>query len=44
MKNKLIVKTILGCLLGAIIWCALDYIIYLIKKESFWSDMIKVDM
>ena len=35
MKNKLIVKTILSCLLGAIIWCVLDYIIYLIKKESF---------
>lgn len=35
MKNKLIVKTILSCLLGAIIWCVLDYIICLIKKESF---------
>ncbi|MBQ3475783.1 MAG: hypothetical protein IJH20_06420 [Bacilli bacterium] len=35
MKNKLIVKTILSCLLGAIIWCVLDYIICLVKKESF---------
>ena len=35
MKNKLLVKTILSCLLGAILWCAIDYIICLIKSESF---------
>ncbi len=35
MKNKLLVKTILSCLLGAILWCFADYIICLIKKESF---------
>ena len=35
MNNKLLVKTILSCLLGAILWCAADYIICLIKKQSF---------
>jgi hypothetical protein len=35
MKNKLLLKTILSCLLGAILWCGLDYIICLIKKQSF---------
>ncbi|MBR1417090.1 MAG: hypothetical protein IJ572_04660 [Bacilli bacterium] len=35
MKNKLIVKTIASCLLGAILWCAVDYIICLIKNQSF---------
>lgn len=35
MKNKLLVKTIISCLLGAVLWCATDFIICLIKKESF---------
>ena len=35
MKNKLLVKTIFSCLLGAILWCAIYYIICLIKKQSF---------
>ena len=35
MKNKLLVKTIFSCLLGAILWCAIYYIISLIKKQSF---------
>ena len=35
MKQKLIIKTILSCLLGAILWCGIDYVICLIKKESF---------
>ena len=35
MKNKLLVKTIFSCVLGVIIWCAVDFIICLIKKESF---------
>ena len=35
MKNKLLVKTIFSCLLGAILWCIIDYIICLIKNESF---------
>ena len=35
MKNKLIVKTIFSCILGLILWCVIDYIICLIKKQSF---------
>lgn len=35
MKNKLLVKTIISCVLGAVLWCAVDFIICLIKKESF---------
>jgi len=35
MKNKLLVKTIFSCALGAIIWCIVDYIVCLIKKQSF---------
>lgn len=35
MNNKLIVKTIFSCLLGTVLWCAIDYIICLIKHQSF---------
>ena len=35
MNNKLLIKTILSCLLGAVLWCVLDYVICLIKNQSF---------
>lgn len=35
MKNRLIIKTIFSCILGAILGCIVEYIICLIKNQSF---------
>lgn len=35
MKNNLLVKTIISCVLGALIWCAIYYIICLVREQSF---------
>ena len=35
MDKKLLVKTILSCLLGAVLWCGIDFVICLIKDKSF---------
>ena len=35
MKNNLLVKTILSCLLGAALWTGVTYITCLIKDKSF---------
>ena len=42
MKNKLLVKTIFSCFLGAILWCAIYFIICLIKKQSFVDTFLTV--
>ena len=35
MKNKLLVKTIISCILGALLWCVVDFVICQIKGQSF---------
>ena len=35
MDKKLLVKTILSCLLGAVLWCGIDFVICQIKDNSF---------
>ena len=35
MKNNLLVKTILSCLLGAVLWAGITYISCLINDKSF---------
>ncbi len=35
MDKKLLVKTIISCLLGAVLWCGIDFIICQIKDKSF---------
>lgn len=35
MKNNLILKTIISCLLGILLWCGIYYVICLIKDESY---------
>jgi len=35
MDKKLLTKTILSCLLGAVLWCGIDFVICQIKDRSF---------
>ena len=35
MNKKLLVKTILSCILGAVLWCGIDFVICQIKDKSF---------
>ena len=35
MNNKLLLKTILSCLAGALIWTGIDFVRCLIQKISF---------
>ena len=35
MKNNLLVKTILSCLLGVVVWAAIDFIMCMVNDESF---------
>ena len=35
MDKKLLIKTFISCVLGAVLWCIIDFVICLVKKESF---------
>ena len=35
MNKELLTKTILSCILGGVIWCAVDFIISMINNISF---------
>lgn len=35
MDKKILTKTIISCVIGAILWCLVDLIICAVRKESF---------
>lgn len=35
MKKDLLIKTIISCIVGAVLWCGIDFIICAIKQISF---------
>ena len=35
MDNKLLVKTIISCVVGAILWCVIDLIICTVRNTNF---------
>ena len=42
MKNNLLVKTILSCLLGVVVWAVIDFVICMVKDESFVNTFFSV--
>lgn len=35
MDNKLLVKTIVSCVVGTVLWCIIDLIMCAVKNENF---------
>ena len=42
MDKKTLTKTIISCLIGAVLWCAADFIYCSIEKKSFTETFFTV--
>ena len=43
MKNNLLLKTIVSCIVGVALWCGIDFVICACKKTSFVDTFCTVE-